>query len=299
MKKIKNIILFSCLLTLALSMGSCGKEDAPVVDINDPTDNFIPGDDETDATAELRRKFKEEEGSYLLFNDTLQKKELGIDITGETRYFIEVVDVSYTVGATSITTNPYTYTYLKTDEKRQAAVDYLKKYVLSHISKNIRPFSIFLASTISGKDVYNNVVKPYAVSGERCVCMACGQLNRLLTEDSKKKYARKILLVMVANIATNNESAFSKFKAVSEEYYGKNLQAPEGVDKNDFVRQYGFTSDIHGSYFMDYAEDVDSYASMVLTYTDEKIAAKYAGYPKIIEKARLFKEALTNLGYVF
>ena len=50
---------------------------------------------------------------------------------------------------------------------------------------------------------------------------------------------------------------------------------------------------------MEYAEDVESYASMVLTYTDEKIATKYADSPKIIEKARLFKEALTNLGYIF
>lgn len=299
MKKIRNIIFPSFLIAMTLGFTSCSKEDALVVDVNDPTDNFIPGDDETDATAEMRRKFKEEEGSYLLFNDTIQKKELGLDITGQTRYFVEVVDVNYTVGATSLNTHPYKYTYLKTDEKRQAAIDYLKGYVLNHIAKNIRPFSIFLASTISGTDVYNNVTKPYAVSGERCVAMACGQLNRLLTEESKKKYARKILLVMVSNIATNNESAFTEFKAVSEKYYRKNIVVSEGTDKNDYVRQYGFTSDIHGSYFMEYAEDVDSYASMVLTYTDEKIASKYAGYPKIIEKARLFKKALTQLGYIF
>lgn len=299
MKKIRNIIFPSFLIAMTLGFTSCSKEDALVVDVNDPTDNFIPGDDETDATAEMRRKFKEEEGSYLLFNDTIQKKELGIDITGQTRYFVEVVDVNYTVGTTSLNTHPYKYTYLKTDEKRQAAIDYLKGYVLNHIAKNIRPFSIFLASTISGTDIYNNVTKPYAVSGERCVAMACGQLNRLLTEESKKKYARKILLVMVSNIATNNESAFTEFKAVSEKYYRKNIVVPDGTDKTDYVRQYGFTSDIHGSYFMEYAEDVDSYASMVLTYTDEKIATKYAGYPKIIEKARLFKKALTQLGYIF
>lgn len=299
MKRLRNIIFPSFLIAMTLCFTSCGKEDAPVVDVNDPTDNFIPGEDETDATAEMRRKFKEEEGSYLLFNDTIQKKELGLDITGATRYFVEVVDVNYKVGATSLNTHPYKYTYLKTDEKRAAAVDYLKQYVLNHIAKNIRPFSIFLASTITGSDVYGNTTKPYAVSGERCIAMACGQLNRLLTEDSKKKYARKLLLVMVSNIATNNESAFNKFKAVSEDYYRKNVSVPDGMDGDDYVRQFGFTSNLHTTYFMEYAEDVDSYASMVLTYTDEKIATKYAAYPKIIEKARLFKEALTSLGYIF
>ena len=178
-------------------------------------------------------------------------------------------------------------------------MEYLKKYVLNHISKDTRPFSIFLASTITGSDVYGHATKPYAVSGERCVAMACGQLHRLLTEDSKNKYARKILMVMVSNIATSNPNAFTKFKAVSEKYYRQDIKAPEGTDKEDYVRQCGFLSDIHGSYFMEYAEDVEAYASMVLTYTDEKIATKYADYPKIIEKARLFKEALINLGYIF
>lgn len=135
MKRLRNIIFPSFLIAMTLCFTSCGKEDAPVVDVNDPTDNFIPGEDEMDATAEMRRKFKEEEGSYLLFNDTIQKKELGIDIMGNTRYFVEVVDVNYMVGATSINTHPYTYTYLKTEEKRTAAVEYLKKYVLNHISK--------------------------------------------------------------------------------------------------------------------------------------------------------------------
>ena len=133
MKRLRNIIFPSFLIAMTLCFTSCGKEDAPVVDVNDPTDNFIPGEDETDATAEMRRKFKEEEGSYLLFNDTIQKKELGIDIMGNTRYFVEVVDVNYMVGATSINTHPYTYTYLKTEEKRTAAVEYLKKYVLNWI----------------------------------------------------------------------------------------------------------------------------------------------------------------------
>ena len=248
MKRLRNIIFPSFLIAMTLCFTSCGKEDAPVVDVNDPTDNFIPGEDETDATAEMRRKFKEEEGSYLLFNDTIQKKELGIDIMGNTRYFVEVVDVNYMVGATSINTHPYTYTYLKTEEKRTAAVEYLKKYVLNHISKDTRPFSIFLASTITGSDVYGHATKPYAVSGERCVAMACGQLHRLLTEDSKNKYARKILMVMVSNIATSNESAFTKFKAVSEKYYRQNIVVPDGTDEEDYVRQCGFLSNMHITY---------------------------------------------------
>ena len=106
--------IFTIILPLAV-MGmlatSCSKdEDYLDVELSDPTDNFIPKADDDSETAQLRNQFKEETGSYLLFNDTIQHYLLGKDVNGELLYFNELLDVEYSTTSANPTTNPYTYT---------------------------------------------------------------------------------------------------------------------------------------------------------------------------------------------
>ena len=83
-------------------------------DYKNPSDYFQPAADDNTEEAQLRRKFFADHGSYLLFNDTLQNVYLGKDINGDPRYFVETVDLTYTVGQTGYGTSQssYTFTYI-------------------------------------------------------------------------------------------------------------------------------------------------------------------------------------------
>ncbi len=284
-------------MALCCAMLSCSDENSDI-DYEDPTDYFMPAKDATDEVSVLRRQFKEEEKSYLLFNDTLQHYYTGTDINGDKQYFTELLDVKYAVGGNITTSDKYTYTYLTT-EKCIDATDYLKKYILIHLSDKLRPFSWFLAGTITGKNSSGAIVKPYAVSGERTIVLACSQLSSLTTDARRQQLATRHLLTIIGNVASNNSAAFSDFTTICSQYYKTNLNTPSGMSANDYVRSYGFASSTSSYTFPSQDDDISSFATMVITYTDEQIERIYANYPIVVQRAKLFKADLINLGYTF
>lgn len=292
-----KIITLALTLVGMCALQSCSDENS-VIDYEDPTDFFMPSPDATDKISELRKQFKEEEGSYLLFNDTLQHYYKGTDINGDKQYFTELLDVKYSVGGVKYTSDTYTYTYLNED-MCEKATDYLKKFLLPHFSTKLRPFSWFLCRTISGKDTNGNIVRPYTVTGERTIVLACGQLSSLNTDAKKRQMASRHLLTVIGNLASNNASAFSDFTEICSKYYKTSLDNPTNVSANDYVRSYGFANSTQITTFPSQEDDISSFASMVITYTDEQIERVYAKYPLVIQRAKLFKADLISLGYSF
>ena len=125
-----------------------------------------------------------------------------------------------------------------------------------------------------------------------------GELNKLTTAASKKKFANKHLLIIVGKIASDHSSYFSDFKSVSNGRYGADFSIPDGMTKDQVGMEYGFIS-VPAMYLPTYEQDIKAYASVILTYTDAQIEAKYADYPLIVKKAKIFREALINMGYIF
>lgn len=284
-------------------MTSCSKEGDPEFEFTDPSDTFKPKDTDSEAIAKLRQDFQNEYGTYLLFNDTLQHTYLGKDINGDDKYFTELLDIKYQVGQTSSSTKTYTYTNLNSYEKCAEAVDYLKKYILPHLSKNLNPFSWYLTSIIHGKTSSGNDLRPYAVSGQRSVVLSCKYLPQLKTEEKKKQLAKRHLLIVAQALATNYSSQFADFTAVSSKYYGTNFEnfgtGDDGIDDTERVRQKGFINFIANTYYPELQDDINAYTSLVMSYNDDQIAVKYAAYPLIVKKAKMFRQDLINLGYIF
>lgn len=297
--KRKFYILPFILVTIAAMLASCAKEDDPQFDFVDPQDGFLPADTATDDISVLRREFYQENGSFLLFNDTLSHQFIGKDLNGEDRYKTELLDIKYEVGQTNVVTYKPSYSYLDTPEKCHQAVDYLKAFILPHLSSKLMPFSWFLANTIYDKTSMGNAVRPYAVSGQRSIALACGQLASLKTDAQKKQLANRQLLIIVQNLANNNAPTFSDFRAVSASYYGTNLYVPEGQTAQDYVRGLGFLNSTSTSSFPSQSADLNAYATLIISYTDEQIERMYGNYPLIISKAKMFRADLESLGYVY
>ena len=87
MRKLHTYILYGIIL---LGCFSCKKEDDLIP--NAPQPNlFAPAEGATDPTSQLRRKFYEETGVYLLFTDTLKNEYYGTDVYGNSVVYYRIV----------------------------------------------------------------------------------------------------------------------------------------------------------------------------------------------------------------
>lgn len=124
-------------------------------------------------------------------------------------------------------------------------------------------------------------------------------LPNFKTEAKKKEYANRQLLVIIDNMVSNYPEAFNDFKEISNKKYSAGISVPEGKTALEVVMENGFLSNPHTNQYQSFSEDVSSYTQMVLSSTEERINKKYANYPKILEKVKLYKTAMESLGYIF
>ncbi|MBR1427631.1 MAG: hypothetical protein IJ582_01205 [Prevotella sp.] len=307
MKKNSIIYLFGVLMA-ALCITSCGSEDPLTPDYKNPSSYFMPSDDDNSELAQLRRKFFADHGSYLLFNDTIQKEFLGKDINGDPRYFVETVDLTYTVGQSGYGTSQssYTFTYITEFEKQKAMTEFLENKILPHFTGSMKPYSWFLSNVITGKlgrVVDSQTVTPYAVVNQRCVAIACNYLTqRQRTEAQINNYTARVLNIIVGTLVKAQEQAFGEFEKISYEYYGRSytsLGITGSLSQTDLYK-YGFL--VGGSTVVsmcDASRDIAAYASNVVQYSEEEIERKYGNYPLVMEKHQIMRRILQSLGYIF
>lgn len=295
--------LVSILFLLLPLFTACGSEDALEADFVNPSDHFQPVAEDNSDEAELRRQFFAETGSYLLFNDTIQRQSLGKDINGEERYFVETLDLTYSVGLSSYISTHYAYTYLETFEQKQQAADFLRQYILPHLTGSLRPYSWFVSNVISSwTDTNSTPSKPYAVNNQRCIAIAANYLiQRERTDAQKTQYAQRILNVTIGQLAQNNSEAFTEFYSFSEAYYGRDYVSFgfEGKPSTHELRNIGFLSSTSAGSFPSATTDLYSYSQLVIQNTEEQLAKTYANYPIVLQKAAVVRKVLTELGYVF
>lgn len=278
----------------------CSSEDTPEVEYHNPSMFFQPADSDNSVEAQMRRKFYADNGSFLLFNDTLQYKFLGTDINGDDQYFIELIDPSYEVGGQTSSTVTYRYTYLTDDSTKQAAVDYVNEYIMPHLNKHLKPFSVFLCQQIS-VGTYNMTQNPYAVANQRCVLIAMNYLMlRPRTDAQKQAYAERVLNIIINQAVVNNSASFATFFSYSGQYYGVNYSDAGITGTTEELRRLGFigTGGIAGAFPTTNA-DLQAYATEATRYSQEELEAKYGEYPVIMNKFAALKSVLTELGYVF
>lgn len=300
MKRKIQIILAACMAVMLMT--ACGDDDETLgTEYQDPTNNFIPNPSANDDTSVLRREFKEKYGSYLLFTDTLQHYQIGIDVNGDPKYFTELLNILYAVGQSLPLTDTQKYTYFTDIEEQRKVVDYMDQYILNHITGKLRPFSWFLAKTIEVRNNLGEINRPFAACGQRTIVVSLGQALRL-SESGKKTLATRILNTIIGQLAQNNSDAFTDFFAISGALYSRSMSVPEGTTRNEYLYNNGFISPASSSpdyYFPSQKDDLQAYSLIVISYTDERIESTYGQYPLVMKKIQMMKEVLTQLGYVF
>ena len=296
--------LSATIMTLMLSLvfTGCGKEDGLTPDYKNPSDYFQPSTDDNSEEAQLRRQFYAESGSYLIFNDTIQRNYTGTDINGNPSYFVETVDLTYSVGLSAYISTHYSYTYLETLEQKQQTTDFLRTYILPHFTGKLRPYCWFVCNVISTWNDNNSTIsKPYAASNQRCIAVAANYLvQRERSDAQKKNYAQRILNAVIGQLAMNHSEDFTDFYTYSSDYYGRDYISMGYEDKPSTQELYtlGFLSSTASATFPSSTTDLNSYALLVIQNSEEQLNQRFANYPIVLQKASVVREVLTQLGYV-
>lgn len=296
-------ILTMCLSMLAV-FAACSSEDALTPEADDTVSHFLPADGDNSQEAQIRRQFFADEGSYLLFNDTIRHQLLGTDSAGNGYYRTETIDISYSVGDASGPSRTYKYEYLTSAAEKQAAADFVKNQLLSHLqAKSLRPFSWLAVKNITEN---SSGTEYKSVKGERCIAVALGDIANPNVD--KQALSTSIMSSMLGGLITSNEEALADFYAVCSAVYGSRFTT-DRVEENEWkqILSQGFvkravnqwSGNILWGWYPEKEEDANAYVELVLSNTAEEVAAKYADYPLVIKKYQLMRQVFESVGYKF
>ncbi len=262
---------------------------------------------ESEAIAQLRSEFFNATGSYLIFNDTLQHYSLGTDRSGEEQWFTETVDLTYSVGVDASATTHYVFGLLQTDAEKEAAVEFLKAYILPHLTGSLRPYAWLLTSTITHSDNFGTF-NDYAATGQEVAAVAV-KLVPTLSEANKQRYASQVMNILLGKLILNNSGAFTQFFTICEDLYATQFADPEitTAENNEYLYQAGFitrgkdpsTQAVSNGFYPDRETDLTSFCRTVVANTQEALEKKYGAYPLVMSKIELARETMESIGYIF
>ena len=294
---------YTLLILVSVIAASCSEDDV-TPQLKDNTLAFLPDADDNSEEAQMRRDFYQTYGSFLLFNDTLQHEALGKDVNGDMHYFTEVLDLNYQVGMSTESNEKFNFIVMTDFDQKCNAVQYIKDYLLVHLTGKLKPYSWLLVDKIQ-RNYSGTISSPYAATGQRSIAIACNLLPRL-TDAQKKQYTTQVMNTIIAKLVTDNVPAFEDFLHVSMAYYDGEFTAPStNAENTALLNQVGFISrganefkqESNGLY-PSQEQDIKAYARLVVANSAETLQSKYAEYPLVLEKIDLMRKTLKSLGYV-
>lgn len=298
---------------VVVAMTSCGKEE-----------DIVPGDFEecwfentygsTDADLRLQSDFYKRNKIHVVFNDTLRKRQMGVDDSGKPYYEVRLVDIGYGMNNNmNPDTEEISFEYLSSDADKSAGIKFLDEMIVPSLGTPLRPFSFLLVDKINHATLqYGSMVpdNPVIYSGWRCSAIALSGIGSM-TEEEKQVMRNAILQsIVVKAIASVDQSLFDKFFSFCEPYYGKYAMYEEA---EAFIARYptmydvGFLSAY--SYGTPYGfpiynfkarnYDLDDYTGVLFSMTPEEFRIRYADYPIVLKKYDILKKIVEDLGMVF
>ena len=311
MKEMKTIKIFETLIycsVLSLSLASCADSEGDITP-EAPEKNYFAVDNKaTDEESILKRQFYKDNGCYLLYNDTLRNDSIGKKANGEVIYKTETIDVPYVMS--SQITVAYKYNYIKDLDKKKAAIDFIDKYVLPHLSAKLKPYSWLLVNGITKYTAQDNTYtydsEETTVVGNRATAVAL-ETAFDMDEDESKQFAKDLLAsILAAKISIQDASLITPFTKFSASLYETQASyTPDNDDSNLELMQengficnhlfWGYTS--YGT-FPSKDEDAQAFAKLVVEKDEQEVRDMYNN-DTIIQKYLAMRQIILNLGYIF
>lgn len=214
--KMKHIFLIGFLCSMALAFNACddSEELENKIDFSSP---YVLTDDPSDPVNHHRYEIYKKYGVPVFFNDTVSKTLIGKNHDGTPLYRYETLDFKWSFSGYDRDTK-FEVHYIENPEVQEKALKMVDEF-LSHASKPMRPFSIFLPSDLIIIKS-NGTEKPKYWSGFRTLIIPEAQT---IASDKIAEFASNTLITMVKDKVTSNENLVNRFGEVSdkEKWYGK------------------------------------------------------------------------------
>lgn len=266
---------------LGLGAGCSSSEDTTpsLADIN----QFEPSATDQSQTAQLRREFFAQTGSYLLFSDTLADGREMLDVMNYTMFgFGEHTAIRYG--------------YITQPDSQRLAAELVCQHLVRRLGR-ARPYSFLLVNSIktgSEEKAESKLLglRAYAIS-----------MNNGAAFNDPDTYFRAMVADMVrSKVQTLSTDQLSAFYAYSREYYSQDedhfgLSTSHSQDTEMYP--FGFFSDVYYDVFPDSSYDLRMWINAALVYTRDQFAALYGAYPIMMGKYDAMRGIIENdLGYI-
>ena len=227
-----NLLLALFAICISGVCVACGGEEDDTTPSYADVNGFAPADDDNSPTAQLRRDFYNQTGSYLLFKDTL------ITHTSDGRS--ELLDITYFImGSIDWQSDyKYTYEYIEDIEQQRKAAEYVQKYLIKRLGKNT-PYSFFLVNDLH-YDYYGRLRQRDKVLGLRSYVISMGGGEAY--DDPETYFGDMIVDIVKNSISRVPEELMNQFYAFSKDYYGNDLEAVLTMSPSEFEAEYGSSS---------------------------------------------------------
>lgn len=312
MKKIYYYSVMAMTLSLAAWTFSSCSDDEDATPSHADVNKFVPADTDQSVEAGIRRNFKEQTNSYLLFNDTLSKEREGEDMYGNPVYKVETLDINYELVGSG-NSYIYLYDYIKDDAEKQKAADFVASKLAKKLGQ-MSPYSYILVNGIQ-QCVRNSdgVVRPVTdgdgnpkpspiyVLGSRCLAIS---VEKGAAYDEPDFFASMLEDIVYKKISSDN-ALLKDFYAAVENYnrivtsYKDDLGYDLGFN-NDLARSLGLVRDYNYYFFARGQEwETRQYLKEILSKTEDEIETEYASYPICLKRFAILRSVMERLGFNF
>ena len=263
---------------------------------SEPYHTFDPEDSDTSEEAQLRREFYSNNGFYILFNDTLRRKLIGLDSQGDPVYQIETVDPGWSLFGYDGTTK-YEFVYFKTITEKQQRAEFVAGLAKKMKGHNLTcPYSMLVVDTISVIKSDGSITHPDFLNSLRCFIIAVPELDQL---------NEMVLLANMAGsgIAIKYEDDLQDFYNLTVGMWGDPLYGTwkplSAGDDMDHYYQLGLLVNTDAVFYCSKGEDVAAYIHLILTQSEEEILKEFAKYERVLQKYAMIKRVAIKANIKF
>ena len=283
-----NLLLALFAICISGVCVACGGEEDDTTPSYADVNGFAPADDDNSPTAQLRRDFYNQTGSYLLFKDTL------ITHTSDGRS--ELLDITYFImGSIDWQSDyKYTYEYIEDIEQQRKAAEYVQKYLIKRLGKNT-PYSFFLVNDLH-YDYYGRLRQRDKVLGLRSYVISMGGGEAY--DDPETYFGDMIVDIVKNSISRVPEELMNQFYAFSKDYYGNDVEG-RLTDQEvwDLGMFYYIEDDWWGNNFYYQNTDLSLWLEAVLTMSPSEFEAEYGSSSVMMEKYALLRQIILDQGF--
>lgn len=283
-------------------LGACSEDELTPSGAND--NKFAVPEGQNDAVSKLRKEFHDKNNIHLLFTDTLKREYIGKDAFGDDVWAVETVDLTYNLTASS--GDNLSLEYLDEEEEMKNAIELIEKQILPHISGSMLPYSILLVKSIQRTDSYGDIEDLAVQTNMRCLAIAVGEWLDM-DEDEQAEQGQDILIELIQNKFSYTSDAAEPFLAFCNDLYYEDIidYIPDWDRNIEDIYELGMLSygedwdSPEWDWFVADRNDFNEFFNAVMRRTEEDFAEEYGNYPIIMQKYRIMRDTIIELGYKF